>query len=278
MAHDDLSRWCELDPNLLQTDENAWAIKSTEPVSYPTDGLSELAELEEYSYWFNHRNAIIGSVVARFRPSGTIFDIGGGNGYVSLGLVSSGYPSVVVEPDLSGIAVASARGLPTIRAGLSDLELPDNSVPAFGMFDVLEHIEAEREVLSRLVGALQPGGMAYISVPALSWLWSSEDEEAGHFRRYTRKSLAAVMRGSGLEPLYSSYFFRALVPAVFAVRTMPSLLRLPVRKVDRTGEHTLPANLVGRQITRSFQEELARLAGGQTVAIGTSVIAVGRKI
>lgn len=278
MAHDDLSRWCARDPNLLQTAENAWAIKSTKPVSYPTDGLSELAELEDHSYWFKHRNAIISSVVARFAPSGTIFDIGGGNGYVSLGLVGSGYPSVVVEPDLSGTAVASARGLPTIRAGLSDLELPDNSVPAFGMFDVLEHIEAEREVLSRLVGALQPRGMAYISVPALSWLWSSEDEEAGHFRRYTRKSLTAAMRASGLEPLYSSYFFRALVPAVFAVRTMPSLLRLPLRKVDRTREHTLPANLAGRQIARSFQEELARVAGGQTVAVGTSVIAVGRKI
>ena len=53
-----------------------------------------------------YRNRCIAALVARLRPSGLLFDIGGGNGYMSDGLRSVGLEAVVVEPGIHG---ASAR-------------------------------------------------------------------------------------------------------------------------------------------------------------------------
>lgn len=278
MLLNDLRAVCAAIPDIEQTGPTSWASKTTAPVSYPSDGLSQLSGLEDGSYWFGHRNDVIGTIVRKYPPTGVIFDIGGGNGHVSKGLVDRGFPAIVLEPDASGIVIAKSRGLPTIEAGLDDIELPKATLPAFGMFDVLEHIDGADGVLANLSTALVPGGTAYVSVPALRWLWSSEDVEAGHFRRYTAETLTASLRRAGLEPLYATYFFRALVAPVFALRTMPTLLGFAGKSpTDRSGEHRLPDNFVGRQIARSFKSELDRIDAGHSINFGTSIIAVARK-
>ena len=81
-------------------------------------------------------------VVERFRPQGTIVDIGGGNGFVAGKLVQAGFPTVVVEPGETGARNAARRGVTTvICATLEAAHFRAASVPAACVFDVLEHIE-----------------------------------------------------------------------------------------------------------------------------------------
>jgi 2-polyprenyl-3-methyl-5-hydroxy-6-metoxy-1,4-benzoquinol methylase len=54
---------------------------------------------------------------------------------------------------------------------------------------VLEHIDDEQAFLREIRRCLAPGGRIYLSVPAGRWLWSDDDVQAGHFRRYTCASL-----------------------------------------------------------------------------------------
>ena len=58
--------------------------------------------------------------------------------------------------------------------------------------DVLEHIEDDRAELERAAGHLKPGGHLIVLSPAHQWLFSKFDEQIGHFRRYTRRSLLAI--------------------------------------------------------------------------------------
>jgi Methyltransferase domain len=59
--------------------------------------------------------------------------------------------------------------------------------------DVLEHIEDDCIELERATSYLQGGGHLIVLAPAHRWLFTAFDHAIGHFRRYTRGSLQAVM-------------------------------------------------------------------------------------
>ena len=62
--------------------------------------------------------------------------------------------------------------------------------------DVLEHIEDDRGEMSRAAELLAPRGTLIVLSPAFPLLFSEFDRSVGHYRRYTRASLAAVMPAS----------------------------------------------------------------------------------
>lgn len=274
-----LDRWCASIPGLIKVAEGHWRSKTLgDPVSYPEDDLALLAEIEPNSYWFNHRNRAIEAVMRRFPPNGTAFDIGGGNGYVSQHLCRVGFDCIVVEPDPNGSATARMRKVATVEAAFQELAIPSASLPAIALFDVLEHIADEGTALAGLYASLAPSGRAYVAVPAYRWLWSAEDRHAGHFRRYTRRSLARALRRAGFEVEFSTYLFGVLVPAVLLLRALPSWLgSRQGGGAQSAADHALPDSAIGQFVGRRLQSELARLQAGATVLMGTSVLAVARR-
>lgn len=249
-------------------------------VSYPTGGHAACAQLEDGSYWFRHRNLVILDQLRRFPPAGAVWDVGGGNGFVSLALQRAGFETLLVEPGPDGARTASERGvLRVLNSTFEDVAPPAGSVPAVGLFDVLEHIEDDRGFLRTLHAALAPGGRAYLTVPAFPLLWSAEDVQAGHFRRYTMGSLSRVLRDAGFALEFASPFFRPLVLPLFALRTVPSRLHLrgEVKPATNAREHTAPPGVLGRLFARILDAERTRLSAGHTLAFGTSLIVVARK-
>ena len=194
--------------NLEQGTDGLWHPKVRTRPTYPDEGNAFCFQVEDQSFWFQHRNWCVLAAVARLPPAGPVFDIGGGNGFVARALAQAGYPAVVVEPGPVGARNAQARGLsPVICSTLDDAGFHPGSLPAAGLFDVLEHIEDDHTVLRRLAAFVQPGGRLYLTVPAYSWLWSGEDELGGHHRRYSRGALVRVVRGAGFGVEFASYFF-----------------------------------------------------------------------
>ncbi len=59
--------------------------------------------------------------------------------------------------------------------------------------DVLEHIEDDRGEARRAAAVLRRGGHLVVVGPAHQWLFTPFDAAIGHFRRYTRRSLEAVV-------------------------------------------------------------------------------------
>jgi glycosyltransferase involved in cell wall biosynthesis len=81
----------------------------------------------------------------------------------------------------------------------------------FGVFDsavlinVLEHLDDDRTVLTRLRNSLRPGGHLIVFVPAFPMLNSEFDSKIGHRRRYRRQALRQLAEGAGLKPVVSRY-------------------------------------------------------------------------
>jgi len=208
--------------NLDLDADGLWWPRSRSRVHYPDEGNAFCFQVEDQSFWFQHRNRCILAAVARFPPAGAVFDIGGGNGFVARALVQAGHPAVVVEPGAVGARNARARGLaPVICSTLDDAGFRPGSLPAAGLFDVLEHIEDDGGVLRRLATLVQPGGRLYLTVPAYQWLWSGEDELGGHHRRYSLRALTGVVRDAGFEVEFASYFFWPLPLPILLVRALP---------------------------------------------------------
>jgi len=65
------------------------------------------------------------------------------------------------------------------------------------MMQVLEHIEADTDMLSRLRRGCPSGCRLVVCTPAFQSLYGPMDSDAGHFRRYTRKSLNTAIERAG---------------------------------------------------------------------------------
>ena len=66
--------------------------------------------------------------------------------------------------------------------------------------DVLEHIEDDGAELQRVAQHLMPGGHIIIVSPAHNFLYTPFDRKIGHFRRYDRAMLKAILpRGLTIE-------------------------------------------------------------------------------
>lgn len=275
-----VAAWAERVPQLERVSPEHWRSGADSEVSYPSSGHATLARIEADSYWFNHRNDLISAVVKRFPPDGPMFDVGGGNGYVGLGLRDVNVASVVVEPGEQGVATSLDRGLPVIEAAFHHLDIPANSLPAAGLFDVLEHIEDDEGALVALYESLEPGGMLYVSVPARNALWSAEDEFAGHYRRYSLPHLKRVIAEAGFAIEYGTYFFGVLTAPVFLMRSVPSRLGAKSKMNDAAAverQHTMPAGALGGIFRRSFSRELATILRGGVIHSGTSCLVAARK-
>src|SRR5580698_5745030 len=115
--------------NLSLSEEGFWISPRVSQVSYPEEGNEDYFQIEEKSFWFQHRNQCLGKVMEKFPPGGLLFDVGGGNGFVSKGLEEMGYSTVLVEPGLKGCRNARKRGLPrVVCSAFQDAEYPDHSL------------------------------------------------------------------------------------------------------------------------------------------------------
>jgi SAM-dependent methyltransferase len=75
--------------------------------------------------------------------------------------------------------------------------LPKNSFNSLVCANTIEHIEDDNEAVRAMYSLLRPGGTIALLMPAHQFLYSRYDHEAGHYRRYTKASMRALLQQSG---------------------------------------------------------------------------------
>lgn len=279
MSEIDLRRY---GANLSKDAEGIWLANAGAPVSYPEQGHANCLQVEDASFWFRHRNRCI-AAVAQHHLDGTrgpIFDVGGGNGFVACGLLNAGFEVVLVEPGPQGARNARRRGLPHVICGTTDAcGFAQGTLPAIGLFDVVEHIEDDLAFMCTMRRLLVPGGHVLLTVPAHAWLWSEEDIIAGHFRRHTRRSISTTLEQAGLEVTFASYFFRPLPLPILLQRALPHRLgwrRSAGVAAAAAADHATQGGTLVRWIDRALAHEVALLHRGESMRVGASLILVAR--
>jgi 2-polyprenyl-3-methyl-5-hydroxy-6-metoxy-1,4-benzoquinol methylase len=262
--------------------EGIWHAKTNSQISYPEEGNSVCYQIEEHSFWFKHRNKCILTAVKKYHPEDMFFDIGGGNGFVAKNLEANQIPTVLIEPGFTGCKNANKRGLQHIVCStLEDANFNKESLPAVGLFDVVEHIEKDQEFLNLIHSYLKPNGKVFITVPAFQFLWSNEDADAGHYRRYSIAQMAQKLQKAGFKINYATYIFSILPLAVFLFRSLPSRLGLNKNSNDiskHKNEHQEKPGMLSALLNRIWDYEINQILAGKSLPLGGSCFIVAEKI
>ncbi|NOQ16211.1 MAG: methyltransferase domain-containing protein [Methyloprofundus sp.] len=260
-----------------------WYSKESQTLSYPTDGNESCFTVEDNSFWFKHRNNCIISIIKSHPPKDneTIFDIGGGNGFVSKGIANADFNVVLVEPGSSGAINAKNRGLKNVICATTDTaRFKPHSLPAVGLFDVVEHIEDDLAFLKSIRGLIKKGGYLYMTVPAYSFLWSTEDVIAGHYRRYTLGSICSILESAGFTIEYPTYIFRFLPIPTFLIRALPYKLGLTKittpKEKDISRDHIVKNGIMSRTLNFLLQTETKKLSKKHPMSFGGSCLIVAK--
>jgi SAM-dependent methyltransferase len=98
--------------------------------------------------------------------------------------------------------------------------------------NVIEHIENDHLAFSNCLRLLKPGGRGIFLVPAFNFLFNSFDQELGHYRRYTTRTLKEKMEQSGFRILHQQYFN---MPAMLGWYLSGSLLKNKIIPENQLG-------------------------------------------
>jgi SAM-dependent methyltransferase len=157
------------------------------------------AELELFSTATNWKS-YFASMISPF-VAGRVLEVGAGIGanisYLSNAAVTE-WTSLEPDPELGAqIREAVKRGkLPAcsrvVIGNLDSIEM-SSCFDTILYIDVLEHIGEDAVELVRAAEHLTRGGHLIVLAPAHQFLFSAFDEAVGHYRRYNRKSLAALV-------------------------------------------------------------------------------------
>ena len=154
-------------------------------------------------------------VYRELRPhfGGSILEIGPGYGSIARRILNDRREYYAIDTNAEVISrLQSCLPVAQEHLAVGDLSQPEwptrfkrSGVDTLLSINVLEHV-AEDERLLRSIVRCAPGGRLVIMVPAMPVLYGSFDKQAGHFRRYTRATLRALVTQSGARIRHLSYF------------------------------------------------------------------------
>jgi hypothetical protein len=257
--------------------DGIWYSKDRSTISYPEEVNANCYRIEENSFWFNHRNSVILDSIKNFPPKSHIFNIGGGNGFVTKSIKENGFDTFLVEPGIQGIKNAEKRGINNLLCStFEDAHFNESCISAIAIFDVLDYIENDIEFLKTISWHLETGGILYLTVPSYLFLWSQEDNLAGHYQRYRLKTLTKLLADSGFKIKFKSYFFTFLPIPILLFRTLPYRIGYLRESNNQLKDHS-PKSLLQIIFNFILKKEKQRLNSLKRIPFGGSCIAVAQK-
>jgi SAM-dependent methyltransferase len=147
----------------------------------------------------------------RARPA-TLLDAGAGDGWFASRIAAEHGQVHIICFDPGYEAAAPPAAQPSGRVEYV-AATPAGPFDLITLLDVLEHVPDDFALLTRLNGALVPGGHLLISVPAWPALFSSHDVALRHERRYAPRLLSDLLERAGFAILERGGLFHSLLVA-----------------------------------------------------------------
>lgn len=269
--------------SLIDSDQHG---ASADEGGYDPQFFAKIVEVEDRHFWFQARNRVIAAAVSDIvesLPNGyRLLEVGCGTGVVLRELAKVCRQGEVEGFDLYPEAVAFARKRAGCRVNVGDILSPSSSIGTFDVvciFDVLEHLSNDQQILEGIRALLKPGGAIVLTVPAHMSLWSYFDVAACHCRRYNKGGLERVLQASGFQVDYLSEFMVVLFPLVWLLRRLNG--------ARQKGGREIAAEKASAELTvvPGINLLLKLFLGWEALAVrrrlilpgGTSLLAIGRK-
>jgi SAM-dependent methyltransferase len=234
-------------------------------------------ELEDTLWWLQGRKHIIRNYLQEAsieKKIEKIMDVGCGSGG-NFDVLAEFAKVVGVDRSHPLVMRARSRGIAEAVYEEDFFDLPGyDKIDLFTLFDVLEHIKNDFEFFKKLKRIAPPNHMVLISVPACQFLYSDHDRLLHHYRRYSRKTINALLRDNGYEIAGSSYFMFFLFPFALLSRFKEKVMRLFKKKQTSVSVGEVP-NWINRILTKILYIE-SRFSRHFSFPIGLWVFVLAR--
>ncbi|MGB0749372.1 MAG: class I SAM-dependent methyltransferase [Magnetospiraceae bacterium] len=212
-------------------------------------------------------------------PPGRALEIGCGSGALLVDMHRHGFQVSGLETADQARRVAQAMIAPWPEIALHDAPEPDwqATFDCLFAFEVLEHIEEDRDALAQWLTWLKPGGQVLLSVPAHRAKWSVSDDWAGHVRRYDADDFRALANAVGLEKIRLSYYGFPLSNMVSPLRDWRNRAALKAENDGLSQARRTARSGVERTAERRFYPLIGSYLGAAVVRVMTQLQYLSRK-
>lgn len=207
------------------------------------------------------RESCVDDVTSGWIP-GRFVEMGAGTGHMAERFLRQGYEGSCHDLSEESRALMRRRfqglGKGAVVENLEELDR--EGADYLFAFEVLEHIQNDREVLEEWTHYLRPGGRILVSVPAHQRKFGRSDELVGHVRRYERAQLQDLLASAGLVDV-------ALVNYGFPITEFTRRLSNRIVRNDHSYDAMTPVE----RSMRSAQAKPKRIARILSVVSGKAV-------
>lgn len=187
------------------------------------DLYEDMYKTESHHFWHKAKREYVEKMI-RTHTKGNkkdLLDIGCGTGK-NIEIFSKMGEAYGIDSSDEALSFCRKRGIVHLKKGLAE-KIPheDGQFDVVSILDVLEHVN-DTEAVQEMKRVLKRKGIAVVTVPAFSWLWSKWDEVLGHKKRYTKKSLLSLFPAAGWEVKKITYIHSFLVIPTLIIRSIKS--------------------------------------------------------
>ena len=146
---------------------------------------------------------------------------------------------------------------------------------------MIEHVEDDKELLRSCCDMLKSRGLIYITVPAYSLLWSKEDVDAGHFRRYSISQIVSLVERAGFKVNFATYIFFFLPLPIAVLRSIPYALgfskKTKINDEQLANNHQVRHSFFSNFLDFLLRFEIRLIRRNCRIPFGGSCLIVARK-
>jgi SAM-dependent methyltransferase len=258
-----------------------WSARLTDPeavesstTTYDPAFFARLFAVEDRHFWFRVRNLVIERVVreviARLPDGYRVLEVGCGTGNVlrMLETVCTRGTVVGMDQEEEGLKYARARTTCELIQGDVRTTTFDRPFDIVGLFDVLEHIPEDAQVLSDLRAVLMEHGVLLLTVPA-------------HPSLYTATELREKLETAGYQVEYMTHYMTTLFPAMWLGRRLAALRSgseaSDERAYDMAANELRVVPVVNDMLIRLMSWETEAVRRRWSMPVGPSLLALARK-
>lgn len=254
---------------------------------YEEAHFDQLLRMQQEHFWYRGRHRFLRHALdSELRGQElSAIDLGGGCGgwlaylhehrgarFAELALSDSSIEALTLAgPVVSGFAER-------YQADLYDLGWHERWDVVF-LLDVLEHLHDDAAVLRQIEAALRPGGLLFVTTPALPFFHSYNDDLVHHLRRYRHTDFERLAAKTRLVLRRSRYFMFFLSPLVLARRWFAPDVKTMSAEQTRAllaRTHAVPSAAVNQLLRLIFSLETP-LGWHLPFPWGTSILGVFQK-
>jgi SAM-dependent methyltransferase len=241
--------------------------------------VQQYVQLEKEHWWFVVRQKLLVQFISKCTTSNdlSILNIGAAGGASSIALSKFGKVKSV-ETELYFLDYLQNKGIDVVSADIKLMPFGDNSFDMICAFDVIEHVEDDKEAFKEMMRICKPNGKIFIAVPALKMLWSKHDVVNGHCRRYSKQMLTTLGNHfENIEQKEATYFNTILFIPILLARKLSNLFQKNTENQQSDFSYFKNNSFVNYMLKSIFSLELTLLKF-MKFSFGVSLVSVWQKL